>query len=278
MKTRRTLSIGLGCAALVGLSWLTHALAAGVPPTPGSLYYTGEVTNVSGAPFTATSIDVQLRLFDRATHATGETMYCAIDAPGTPVSSGHFRVALDPPGNRTCVDAIHAHPSVWIEIQIEGETLAREPLGAVPYALEAARVSVGGVTLGGYCGRTSAVTGRITSGAEVGYAAARSLCAASCASPSAHMCSGDELVRSLQAGVDLGSTPGWYASGVAVGSVSGLPGVSTTATLANDCGGFTQDMRTDGTGLVRAGARFNTGPTRPGWVTCDTPTAIYCCD
>ena len=74
-----------------------------------------------------------------------------------------------------------------------------------------------------YCGSTAATNGQITGG----YAGAKSLCETACASPSAHMCTAEELVRTVQMGAATGA--GWYADGVS--DSSGAP--------ASDCNGWT---------------------------------------
>ena len=55
-----------------------------------------------------------------------------------------------------------ANPDLWIEVIVEGESLGRTKLGAVPYAVEAARVTGGGNADGSveYCGFTSETNGR----------------------------------------------------------------------------------------------------------------------
>src|SRR5690349_16552515 len=53
------------------------------------------------------------------------------------VVDGRFRIGLDD----ACVDAVHADSDLWIEVVVEGEPLGRVKLGAVPYAVEAARAA-----------------------------------------------------------------------------------------------------------------------------------------
>jgi hypothetical protein len=56
-------------------------------------------------------------------------------APGTEVTNGRFRIALED----DCVDDVHADPDRWVEVEVEGVVLGRTKAAAVPYALEADR-------------------------------------------------------------------------------------------------------------------------------------------
>ncbi len=126
------------------------------------------------------------------------------------------------------------------------------------------RVCGGTISVSGkYCGQTAAVNGALTwSGGGLtasGYMAAKKLCegVTACATPDnlAHMCSGEEVARSMQIGSGF-SGPAWYA-----------PGISA------DCSGWTVGANTDS---GWAATPFNAGPnftTR----TCDTLLPIACC-
>ena len=289
IDVRRAWGVALACTiAGGGVGWLaTHALAEGSPPTPGSLYYSGEVGNVNGTPFTATSAHFVVRLFDRES-ATGAMMYCQVDAPSTPVSNGHFRIALDPSGYTACRDAVRAHPVVWVEVQVESEALPRQQLGAVPYALEAdhsveaahaavatqvtrpvgsaAPVGVAGTV----CGYTAtATTGDIRGpGGLTGARAARALCqAVSGCSATAHMCTSSEAAISRQLGpLSIPGGRAWVTG--AYGAESGL--------LLNDCASaspyhaWTSALHTQG-----GATTDNDAPTDEY---CDVAHRIACCD
>jgi hypothetical protein len=80
------------------------------------------------------------------------------------------------------------------------------------------------VTVGGsqfsvgaaYCGLSAPTTGQVTSGMKQSYAAAKALCETTCASPSAHMCTSEEIVRSMSAGVvEPATKSSWYSAGFA---------------------------------------------------------------
>lgn len=272
MNKRRIAGFVLAAMTIGGAgSWVaSRALAAGVPPTPGSIYYSGEITNVSGAPFTATSAHLQVSLWDRP--AGGTLPYCLVDAPATPVVNGHFRLALDPAGSPDCVDAIHAHPAIWIELQVESETLPRQQIGAVPYALESAGLALTSsagrsVSLGLFCGATDPVAGDVG-----GYAGAQTLCAARCGSVTAHMCTATELVLGEQAGQPFTGAEtalGWYATGR-------FGALSATASHG-DCFGYTVDQH-NYLGFDRYGGVYDAAQGFPDVASCDTTHPIFCCD
>jgi hypothetical protein len=111
-----------------------------------------------------------------------------------------------------------------------------------------------------YCGSTTATIGTFNSGTHQGYLAAKDLCesVADCnQSPSAHMCTSEEIVRSMQV-ADV--VPwGWYSTG-------------TRASLAvapiDDCHSWSDN----GTGAGAWWAGF------AGSEPCSVPEPILCCD
>jgi hypothetical protein len=224
--------------------------------TPKSIpvFYSGYLEDANGPVNGLKSI--VLRLFDAA---TGGTSVCA-DSPsathGSQVTAGRFRFALDD----SCAAAVQVHSELWAELTVEGQTLPRSRMGAVPYALNAARVSWNGVTdvdattewpgtlpysrlkgaqsagddgtvytlAGRYCGSTPA--GPTTGG----YRAVKQQCQTACGNVSgAHVCTSEELIRSTAIGVSI-PADGWFATGTA------SPRGSTPGNgYYNDCFGFT---------------------------------------
>jgi hypothetical protein len=114
-----------------------------------------------------------------------------------------------------------------------------------------------------YCGSTAATNGQITGG----YAGAKALCQTACASPSAHMCTGEELVRSVQVGV--GGVQGWYASGV--GGLNVNPGGYMETW--GDCSGWTSSVSSN-TNIIEAPS-WNS---LPGSSACNASVPVLCCD
>lgn len=120
---------------------------------------------------------------------------------------------------------------------------------------------------GAYCNTTAEVSGRITApGGLVGYRAAAALCATACGSPTAHMCSSEEVLRNVH-----GDVPeGWYSSGVYSFMYYASP---TSYDNYNDCGGWTVDGN--------SGSSRYYGPQwrgRPSAASCSTRLPVICCD
>jgi hypothetical protein len=120
-----------------------------------------------------------------------------------------------------------------------------------------------------YCGKTGTTTGAFASGLLTGWAAAKSLCQAACgASATAHMCGGEELIRSVQIGVPPTST-GWAAQAFA-----GLTQSGTNYVIEN-CEGWTSASATvSGFGNLGQIWSGNTNATDA----CNTSYPILCCD
>jgi hypothetical protein len=57
---------------------------------------------------------------------------CEVRSATTAVAQGRFRVVLPD----VCVAAVQANPDLYVEIEILGDALPRQKIGAVPYAVE----------------------------------------------------------------------------------------------------------------------------------------------
>lgn len=112
-----------------------------------------------------------------------------------------------------------------------------------------------GTTL--YCGTTTTTY----TGSLGGYPGAKQACEGACSSKTAHMCLADEIVRSSQLNMSVGT--GWYSGGIfAVGN-------DTTHQVLNDCDAWS------GTGQY--GPVWN-GTGGPVLVYCGSSYPIVCCD
>jgi hypothetical protein len=92
-----------------------------------------------------------------------------------------------------------------------------------------------------------------------GYAGAKALCVSQFNSPTAHMCMGEELVRSQALGKVI--PQGWYSSGVAV---------SSAGVLINDCSGWASSDPTF------SGATWSQN--HPSGQGCNAANPVLCCD
>lgn len=106
-----------------------------------------------------------------------------------------------------------------------------------------------------YCGQTAT---SYAGGSVGGYASAKALCQAACAgSASAHLCTADELVRSVSLGIAVPGTA-WYAGGMG----------NADSPIVDDCGGFT-DTATKG---------HTWAQNKPSYFFCTTQYPLNCCD
>lgn len=132
MKTRSywagLLSLAVGVGALIGSS-IERARASGISAaTP--MTYSGVLTDSTGTPLTG-SKNVQLSVYDKA---TGGTLQCTVGPTPVTLANGGFQLPLPD----TCTTVVHANPDLWIEVFVDGASMGRTKLGAVPYAVEAA--------------------------------------------------------------------------------------------------------------------------------------------
>lgn len=136
-------------------------------------------------------------------------------------------------------------------------------LNVVSYTSDAGTTTSYSVGATKYCGITPVTTtGAVVYATVTGYPGAKKACenVASCGnSPTAHMCTAEELVRSTQLGVPTAS--GWISSGIAGGTIA-------------DCLGWT-----NGT-ISWSGAAWLNGASGPvsNSVSCNASSPILCCD
>ena len=120
-------AVALGAGFLIGRARATGAPAA-MPMT-----YSATLTDPSGAPLTG-SKSIVLQIFDAA---TAGNMQCSVGPTSVTLVAGGFSVPLVD----ACTSAVHATADLWIEVFVDGASLGRTKLGAVPFALEADRAA-----------------------------------------------------------------------------------------------------------------------------------------
>jgi hypothetical protein len=124
------LGFGVVATATVGIAYLVgRDHAAGIPAPATALTYTAVLTDGAGAPLTGMK-NIQVILWDAATNGTQQ---CASASTALTLQAGSFSLTLP----ATCTAAIHASPDLWAELLVDGGSLGRTKLGAVPYAIEA---------------------------------------------------------------------------------------------------------------------------------------------
>jgi hypothetical protein len=131
-------------------------------------------------------------------------------------------------------------------------------------ALTNKATSDGGYSLGAtYCGATGNTMGDLSAlpAAGAGYAKAKAQCQTTCNSPSAHLCTSEEITRSSELGMTIPS--GWYSTAVYM--------FSSTGTY--DCFGFTAKANTTQGALWANGT-----PSYATVTTCDGTNPVLCCN
>jgi hypothetical protein len=119
--------VGLGLATVIAAFYVGKARAAGIPDAD-ALTYTGYLEEGAGAPLSGTfAIDVTFY-----GSADGDDLLCTGGVDDFELRSGRFQVPLP-----DCVAAIKANPNIWVDVQVDGASLSRTKLGAVPFAVEA---------------------------------------------------------------------------------------------------------------------------------------------
>lgn len=117
----------LGAASTL---FVQRVRAAG-SPTTSPLRYSGYLVQADGVGVTGTR-NIGLAIFDAE---SGGNRICDVMSTATPVAAGRFQLTLP----TTCIDGVKANPDLWVDVQVDGASVGRAKLGAVPYALEATR-------------------------------------------------------------------------------------------------------------------------------------------
>jgi hypothetical protein len=143
MKTstlqRLAATVGL-CAATAGITLLAvRARAAGIPDAD-VLTYTGYLEGADGQPLTSELSSIGLEVWDAA---QAGARVCDTSVEGVTPQAGRFQLVLP----AECVDAVKATPDLWVDVKVEGASLGRTKLGAVPYAIEASHAKTADTAL-----------------------------------------------------------------------------------------------------------------------------------
>lgn len=131
MKNLKQIAVYVSLAALgAGATLAVKARAA--LPAENVLTYTGFLENPDGTPVTD-PFNVSLALWNDPKQGAGKKL-CETTMPEevTPVA-GRFQVPLP----EDCVGVVRDNGDLWLEVLIDGASLGRTPLGAVPYAVSA---------------------------------------------------------------------------------------------------------------------------------------------
>lgn len=258
---RRKLWLGLGAMVAIGVAGRVVALGI---PTTDPLVYSATVQQSNGQPLT-TATPFDFALFAAA---TGGSSLCSMtNMTLTPDDTGRVRIPLSP----ACVTVVRNNPDVWTELRVNMLTMPRQKINAVPYAVEAQRATrlvrelgSSSISMNGlYCARSVNMTAGtiVADGGVVGYRATKAICEETCARPTAHLCTAEEIIATYM----LGTNPpqGWVQ-----GSIVSSDGTN----VYNDCSGFTSSSGT------RVGAVWDPsfGANSGGF--CNIQYPVLCCD
>lgn len=291
--------VPVGAMAFAILAFVAFATgrvtAVAFPEEGAALSYSGLIADSSGAPILTTQV-LDVELFSAK---LGGTRLCGVNDYGVDLSQSRGRFSVPLPAS--CEEAVRDVAPPWVEVTVGTTKLPRRQLGSVPYAVVArnaqhAELASGAAPdsplageLDSLDGRLAAVeslelvangvrysthavfkrstsrtdyTGALALGALTQYAAAKRICELELGTPTAHMCTTEEMARSFQLGLRP-SVTGWVAAGVSAGPAGSY------ATL-NDCSGWQVGNATS------SGVAWNSDA--PQIYTCNLPTAIHCCD
>lgn len=116
-------------AALAAIGFVAGRARAGGAPTAAPLTYSGSLNDAAGKPLTG-SHNLEVEFFDAA--KAGSPL-CDTKAAALPLLNGRFSMVLED----KCSAAIKGNPDVWAEVFVDGKSVGRTKLAAVPYAIEA---------------------------------------------------------------------------------------------------------------------------------------------
>src|SRR2546421_1079101 len=133
-RLRSTVLAGLAMLACIGAFALGRAGAEGIP-SKDPLFYSGTLID-NGVPMNGLRTII-VTLWDDEQSTDVAHRRCQSSSPAMMVTNGRFRVPLDP----ACVTAFQQNRDLWAQVFVDATTMARQKVGAVPYALQAAHAA-----------------------------------------------------------------------------------------------------------------------------------------
>lgn len=136
--------------AVVGGFYLGQTVLADGIPVESPMTYAGFLED-DGVPVHG-SRSIRVTLYDHAASTALANVRCDTQQTNAQVVEGHFSIPLD----NACAAAVRANRDLWLDVQVNGQSLGRTKLGAVPYAVEAERAA--SLAPGAFSGSGTAVT------------------------------------------------------------------------------------------------------------------------
>lgn len=123
----------LGALCFAAGGYLVGTARATGIPTTGTLTYSGLLED-QGQRVNSAAFPIGLSLWDDQV-STDAAMHrrCELPSAPTAVTNGRFRLVLPD----DCVTAVHGNPDLYVDLSLQGASLPRTKLSAVPYAVEA---------------------------------------------------------------------------------------------------------------------------------------------
>jgi hypothetical protein len=243
-RTARWALLGSGMIGALAAAFLAGRVLAGGIPATAALTYAGLLQDANGAPLTG-SHNIQVALWAMA--SGGSSPLCQTTSTPIGLDGGRFSIALPD----ACTTAVQANAESWVEVLLDGATLGRTKLGAVPYAVEASHATAADNATAatnltcpdptapgkyGFCiwhdGGTSS------------YTQTRAAATATCKAKGGRLCTFAEVSAAWQAGAE------WCA----FSWVADLPAVSSAATTM---GYVSYPMQAGTTGCHAGGVSFD---------------------
>jgi hypothetical protein len=126
---KRLGAVFLGGALIGVIGTLVSRVGAGGVPATGALRYAGKFEDAEGKPVTGEHA-LQVNLWK---DAESKLPLCLTEPKKQQLDGGYFSIVL--PDN--CAELVHMHKNLLSEVLLDGVSMGKAKLGAVPYALEA---------------------------------------------------------------------------------------------------------------------------------------------
>lgn len=129
LSKRSAVVVSMLIASSVGAFFVGRAFAGGIPGT-GALTYAGTLEDAMGAPLTGGPYNVEVKLWSAL---SAGTELCTTGSMSVTLMNGRFSLTLPD----DCTAQIQDNSDAAAEVLVDGQSLGRAKLGAVPYAVEA---------------------------------------------------------------------------------------------------------------------------------------------
>ncbi len=139
LKKEGSLARWLAATAVLGaVAYSTGRATADVIPADEPLTFGGVL--LEGGLAVTGPRDVTVDIWRDSESSDEDRLVCTIEAAGTAVNAGSYRVTMP----SECTDAIRGETELWSQLSVDGTVLARQKVGAAPFALNADSAALAG--------------------------------------------------------------------------------------------------------------------------------------